>query len=334
MAKGKFPSLDAFEKMLDRIPTDGAKKLISKAEERGVTVEPYHRNTVTPLDPCNGITVGVTEGITVLPSVPSHRYTVTPSVIPTVTPVVWDISHKQAMVLETLIQNPSRFTSYNTIGKAIGISRQGVYRIMQALQTKGIAGIISIERNVTNQGFKYWLNDLVCNHFIEIGGASQERYTNRYTYSDTVVRSNGDTVEPYHPSSSSSLLESKSTTKTIDEIMSDIEMRWWIEHGVDRSQVELWMREFDMTPDEILMSLSHGRFDLEHKPEIKKQKDYFYVTAKKSHGLYPRPKGYKSIKQQRAEAVEKQRRLDDDAEAKIPDGLLALKEIISERKGA
>ena len=99
-------------------------------------------------------------------------------------------------------------------------------------------------------------------------------------------------------------------------------------------QIEAWLAEFGMDAETLFASLCHARFDILAKIDggmkIPNPMGYFYRTAKKYGGMYPAPKGYKTLRLIHAEMT--QQRRSQEAEAarieaeigEIPDEIKAL----------
>lgn len=250
--------------------------------------------------------------------------------IPPNRPTAINVTDKQALVLETMIINPTRLTSLNMICGKTGMSWNGVRLAIKGLKTKGfVTGMFTV-RDADHQGFRYHLDDLMCRKFMDYKGSIESTPQTQQTTEQTVYTEQTQQTT----SSSSSFLSQKPSSKTVDDIVSDYEFQWWSEHGVDRKQVEAWMREFQLDGDMMFLSLSHARFDMRNRDsgrEVKSPKDYLYATAKKTDGMYSKPKGYKSAKQVRCEMLAAQEMADEEAERKL-DGIAMLKNAIKKEE--
>ncbi len=244
------------------------------------------------------------------------------SIIPTHTatspPTHTSLSIKQAQVLDVLVRNLNRRTSYNSVGAAVGISKPAaISAIKQLVNKKYISDLITVRDGVF-QGFTYWTDSLKCQQFMKEGGASNERFhviTNTLTPLPHTVCSPSD---PYHAFSSSSSLEQKLTT--VD--LTDPELQWWADQGLTRKQIISWLDQFRMKTEELAQSLRFARYDAvlnEIKPNgkpIENPQNWFYTILRRA-GAYQRPKNYKSIYEIRANELEEQQRHDEAAKAKI-----------------
>jgi len=93
-----------------------------------------------------------------------------------------------------------------------------------------------------------------------------------------------------------------------------------------------------MEPEYLAQALKFARFDIVEnkiKPQgdlIAKPPSWFFTVLKKS-GQYSRPANYKSVHEIRAEQLEVQKRLDDDAKKKIWEFEIEdkLKEIVADQ---
>jgi len=146
-----------------------------------------------------------------------------------------------------------------------------------------------------------------------------ERHTGRHT-----GRQSDETCDvPYNvtsdvssdvtslPISSSSLKDLKTTTTkdfSTDDLMKDPELGYWKEKGVNNRQINIWSDEFQMSTEQVVQSLKYCRFEmvvlnLEEERQISNSLNWFYKVLQRS-GLYPKPVGYKSLTEIRAEQVE------------------------------
>jgi DNA-binding transcriptional MerR regulator len=77
---------------------------------------------------------------------------------------------------------------------------------------------------------------------------------------------------------------------------------FWREAGVMPRQIITWMNETGMTLDQMDVSLRHCRFAILNREgeEVKDSLSWFWKTIQRI-GFYPRPKGFKSLEEQRAE---------------------------------
>lgn len=299
----------------------------------GTNVSSYlgsQNHVLTP--PCDhGLTL-VTQSCD--PGVTAITHPHTPVSPPTHT----NLSKKQALVFAILEKNVSRQTSYNMIGAVLGLSKSASRdAVISLVSKKYISNMITVRDGVF-QGFTYRIDAGKCQQFYETGGVENEKYL----ASNHTVTPPSHTVIPYsvpHHTSSSSVcsLEKKLTTKTID--LREPELLWWADQGLTAKQIESWLDQFEMAPEELAQALRFARYDIveirnESQAEpIEKPLNWFFITLKKS-GHYQRPKNYKSVFELRAEELEEQQRRDEIARKKILDAEIEVKfrELMSDQK--
>jgi hypothetical protein len=187
--------------------------------------------------------------------------------------------------------------------------------------------------NRSFQGFSYTVNQGLCRQFIEKRGREFSGMKNCPTHYPTLYPSDYPTIDPTHyptPGMShglsdglsdhySSSIESKTTTTAFETLLiTDPELGYWQEKGLQCQQVFKWMEETGMTEPVMLQSLKHCRFDMVDR-EIEETKpvqnvfNWFYSIIKRS-GHYPKPTGYKSWNEK---MIEIEQALLDEQEAEI-----------------
>jgi hypothetical protein len=131
---------------------------------------------------------------------------------------------------------------------------------------------------------------------------------------DIVTQERMDAKVPFSSSSLNTLL---TTTKGNNEDLTQIvenspEMGYWhIEPNIiTNKQFQIWLTEFNLTPDILITYLDRCRFDmveLGKETDLKKGSaaNWFYGVMKKRGGSYPEPSGYKSIKELKLEEEKK-----------------------------
>jgi len=253
----------------------------------------------------------------------------------------------QGKVLLYLIEANGR-ANRNVMQKKLGIPLGSIARTLTLLQKKGL-----IKRSESayyehrQRGFEYTIDNISCGKFIQqiINGGE----THNDTYSEPYVETDidtlnrrlserlGDTHTDTHNEinlssrariSSSVLKEIKPTTTK--SILDDAELFFWRDIGLTEKQIKTWLTEFDMTEDELSLSLRYARFELLNRTDVPKPISWFYGAITKS-GFFPRPQNYKSLKEIRAEEVLKQRRLDEMAVSTI-DGAGDILKMLEEKE--
>ena len=131
-------------------------------------------------------------------------------------------------------------------------------------------------------------------------------------HSNPVTHRPSDPVtDPVGSLISSSSYKDKTTTKSargsiLDHILeSNNELAYWKEKGLTGKQMADWIRQFDLTAEDLVQSLCYCRFKLvdegieESKP-VRDALDWIFKILKRS-GAHPRPKDYKSFQQKLVE---------------------------------
>ena len=102
---------------------------------------------------------------------------------------------------------------------------------------------------------------------------------------------------------------------------SDPRSLYWKDKGLTAKQIENWVKETQMSVEDIIQSLEHCWFEMVHlrKEEEKDIRDvlsWFYKTVRKA-GFYPPPKGFKPYEEVRAEEMAKARKKRETAIEKL-----------------
>jgi len=171
------------------------------------------------------------------------------------------------------------------------------------------------------KGFTYTLDSALCSVYVnrvrqalQQVGQQEDRQTLQQavhqSYRQIVQQANRQPVQQTDRqavyTSSSRFLEEDlepTTTKPALEVLSDPELRFWAAEGVTEKQIQTWMAEFQMSSDEIAMSLRYGRFDILERGDIQNSANWFYKILTRN-GFYPKPANYRSLFEIRAEAIE------------------------------
>jgi len=166
------------------------------------------------------------------------------------------------------------------------------------------------------RGFEYALNNHLCSLYIsrikgEQSGEQSPWQSIKQLSNQTIRQTSKQTVASF----SSSFLEKEKPTTEL-EILNDPELRFWFGEGVTEKQVQTWMSEFQMTPEEISLSLRYGRFDILERGDVQNSANWFYKILTRN-GFYPKPVNYRSLVELKAEALQKQQESDREARDKI-----------------
>ena len=202
------------------------------------------------------------------------------------------LTNMDIIVAETIV-------AYGTARKAIDVLVKEGY-IINKQQHNGHAF----------RGFEYTLNNHLCSLYVtrikeEQATEQASRQPQWQQNKQATERASGQANKQANGPISSRFLEKDlepTTSKT--GVLEDPELRFWRGEGVTEKQVQTWMNEFQMSQDEIVISLRYGRFDILEKGDtVQNPANWFYKIMCKN-GFYPRPANYRSLAEIRAEALE------------------------------
>lgn len=232
------------------------------------------------------------------------------------------LSRKQAQVLDFLVKNISRQINYNSIGRALGLTKSAARDAVSALVTKNYISDLATIRDGVFQGFSYKVDGIKCQHFIDAGGVTNPKYS----ISNYTVTPPPHTVCPGsdQPHTHSSRVDIQITTNNVD--LSEPELLYWVEQGLTEKQIKTWLTQFQMHPEDLSQSLRFARFDFVENQKKQDSKGvliespigYFFGVLKNA-GRYARPANYRSIIELRAEELKDQQQRDEVARNKIWD---------------
>jgi len=236
-----------------------------------------------------------------------------------VNPDLWyPFTKGQGKVLLYLIDAGGK-TNRNVIAAQTGVPLNSLAKTLSLLDRQGyIKRSEQKHYEHRERGFYYSIDRQMCADFYErvrgthIGtqtgihtGTHAGMQTGMHvrTYASTVIGTQRHIDAGTQPLFSSSFKEDLKTTTTEPVgILNDPELRYWAAEGVTEKQVQGWMNEFQMTADEIRLSLRYGRFDILERNDVQNAANWFYKILTKN-GFYPRPQNYRSLLEIRAEAL-------------------------------
>lgn len=256
-------------------------------------------------------------------------------------PEIWyPFTENQGKVLLYLIEAGGR-TNRNHIERDTGVPLSSVAKAIAMLEQRGYIKRAEHKHYEHRQrGFYYSVNTQACSEFYErVRGRRLGTETNIHTSIHTGTHTgivpgarvgtlagiNTGTQARMHSPSNHSFSSSRNELKTTatengvsDDLLKDPELGYWKEKGVNNRQINSWSEEFQMPIDQVLQSLRYCRFDMvvlnqEEEKQISNPMNWFYKVMQRS-GLYPKPTGYKSLAEIRAEQMEQAAR--DAAEAR------------------
>lgn len=210
-------------------------------------------------------------------------------------------------------------------GIAYGTARAGI----DVLIREGYVTYKARHNGHSFRGFEYAMNNHLCSLYAARVRGEQAEQSGRQPFWQSSNQANNQALkQPLGQSSnqalavvSSYLNDLKTTTTengTNDDLLKDPELGYWREKGVNNRQINAWSEEFQMPVDQVLQSLRYCRYEmvvlnLEEEKQISNPMNWFYKVMQRS-GLYPKPTGYKSLAEIRAEQMEQAAR--DAAEAR------------------
>lgn len=231
---------------------------------------------------------------------------------------MWDpLTENQGRILEYLYEVAGGLTNVDTICSETVIAYGTVRKCIDVLLKEGY--IISKKRfnGHAFNGFEYSMNNHLCSLYLAQvrGGRSEGQSRGRLhgqSVGQTIGLSDGRAITPF----SSRFSEDLKPTTTETGVLNDPELRFWAGEGVTEKQVNNWMSEFQMSQDEIVLSLRYGRFDILERGDVQNSANWFYKILTKN-GFYPRPANYRSVVEIRAEALLQQQKRDREAQANL-----------------
>ena len=261
-------------------------------------------------------------------------------------PELWyPYTEKQGRILLYLINAGGR-TKRENIANDTGISLATVKYSLRVFVKDGYISPTVLDVNHTVRGFSYNINYQRCNEYTaRIYGRGLSEPAKHPANEPVHWPDHRPVIKPVHgpvgypvhepvngsvaPFSSSKDLKLTTTTKTEAEsetaenptadkagILNEPELRFWAAEGVTEKQVRKWMDEFQMTEDEMKVSLRYARFDILERNDVQNASNWFYkIVARNS--FYPCPPNYRSPLELRAEAVKQQQERDSEAKKQV-----------------
>jgi hypothetical protein len=316
-------------------PSDSLSTAQPAVHPVGQTVNQPLIHTVSQSD---GRTVSQTADQTVSQTVlhPDRQTVVQPEVYhyPTVDLMMFSdpvtgLTRNQCQVLLYLIHQPG-ITQRPAISEHTGVPFGTVKDALAVLVKKGFISKPQYYVNGDYRGFSYVSNRALCENFLRKRGPEFSQPTNQtvnHPVGQTVFKTVGQTVNrpdgwsdsqtvvqtvPF----SSKVFEDENLTTSKPGLLNEPELRFWAGEGVTERQVVNWMAEFQLSEEEIVMSLRYGRFDILERGDVQNSANWFYKIMTRN-GFYPRPPNYRSLLEIRAEALQQQQELDKEAKAQI-----------------
>ncbi len=227
------------------------------------------------------------------------------------------LTRSQCLVLLFLIQQPG-IAQRPAISEYTGVPFGTVKDALALLTKKGFISKPQYYVNGDYRGISYVTNRALCDDFLKKRGPEFNQTVSQtvvQTVGQTVVDSDGCSDGQTVAFSSKVLTDENLTTKEAD-IFEDPELKFWRGEGVTERQVKNWMSEFQLSREEIVLSLRYGRFDVLERGDVQNSANWFYKIVTKN-GFYPKPANYRSLIEIKAEALQQQQTRDKEAKARL-----------------
>lgn len=239
---------------------------------------------------------------------------------------VMTLTVRQGMCLYYLLQRPDYIAQRHTMGEVLNLPLPTIRDCITALVRERFISKPSKIVIRSFQGFTYRLVDEEqCARFLKLRGDEfvntiqrnmvrhtphpTERSTLRMTYPVNDGAYDG-TSNVFSPISSSRESITSTTPEPPDQTdqLKDPELVYWTEKGVNNRQISKWVDEFQIPVEQLIQCLKYCRFEMvvlniEEEKQINSPLSWFYKVMQRS-GVYPKPNGYKSLIEIRAEMME------------------------------
>ncbi len=234
---------------------------------------------------------------------------------------IWlPLNENQGRLLLFLYENGGGLTNMDIIveetGIAYGTARAGI----NVLLREGYVTYKARHNGHSFRGFEYAMNNHLCSLYAGRVRGEQNEQSNRQSLQQSGNQTNNQAIKQTIGQSgnqtnavvSSYLTELKPTTTSdntiIEDTLKDPELGYWRDKGVNSRQINNWSDEFQMPIEQVIQSLKYCRYEmiilnLEEEKQISNPTNWFYKVMQRS-GLYPKPNGYKSLTEIRAEQME------------------------------
>lgn len=234
------------------------------------------------------------------------------------------LTRSQCLVLLYLIQQPG-ITQRPAISEYTGVPFGTVKDALALLFKKGFISKPQYYVCGDYRGISYVINRSLCDDFLRKRGAEFNQTVGQpvnqtviRTVSQTVVVPDGYSDGQTVPFSSKVFKEDLNLTTNSDVVglLNDPELRFWKGEGVSEKQVQNWMAEFQMSQEEIILSMRYGRFDILERGDVQNSANWFYKILTRN-GFYPKPANYRSLIEIKAAALKQQQEQDRAAMAQL-----------------
>ena len=244
---------------------------------------------------------------------------------------IWlPLNEKQGRILLFLYENGGGLTNMDIICMDTEIAYGTARNAIDVLIREGYVTNKNRHNGHLFRGFEYTLNNHLCSLYVSrirdeqshkqpYGQSPEQSFqqTIKQLGNQANKQSNNQTNNQTKGAISSKVFkEDLNLTTTGTGIFDDPELKFWKGEGVTEKQVQNWMTEFQLSHDEIVMSLRYGRFDILERGDVNNSANWFYKILTRN-GFYPKPANYRSLPEIKAEALLQQQERDREAKAKI-----------------
>lgn len=236
------------------------------------------------------------------------------------------LNENQGKILLFLYERGQGLTNMDIICMHTGVAYGTARTSIDVLMREGYVTSKTRHNGHAFRGFDYTLNNHLCSLYVSrIRGeqSSEQSFQQliKQSSKQTIGQTNNQTVTPF---SSKVLEDFENLTTTKTGLLEEPELRFWAGEGVTEKQVQNWMVEFELSIEEIQMSLRYARFDILERGDVQNAANWFYKILTRN-GFYPRPTNYRSLIEIKAEALKQQQERDREAKAILEDSDLETK---------
>lgn len=231
----------------------------------------------------------------------------------------YPLNENQGRILLFLYENGGGLTNMEIVVSETGIAYGTARACIDVLMREGYVTHKTRHNGHSFRGFEYSMNNHLCSLYVAgiNGDTTQQtiRQSLKQYSSQTGSRAVGQSIEPSSSQATTVVSSFKNYLKTttpdlndLNDFLQDPELGYWREKGLSGRQLQSWSDEFQMSVDQVIQSLKYCRYELvvlnqEEEKQISNPMNWFYKIMQRS-GLYPKPAGYKSLAEIRAEQME------------------------------
>jgi len=232
------------------------------------------------------------------------------------------LTESQGRILIYLYEIAGGLSSVDIIAKELDLNSSTVREALLVLVKDGYLYLLDKKRTAGTNGFTYNMNKHLCSIY-EARLRGYAGLAKGQSLASSIGRLSVTEAEPSEGRSlvfSSRLLDEKETI-TSQTVLYGAVGAYWKGEGLEELQIQKWCSQFGVEPEEMRQQLEWARFDLEFNKRRKTVTNnlttWFYDHLRTNGGMFPRPAGYRSAGELRAEAMQQQRESGLFAKAKI-----------------